>query len=258
MTFAQYIDNPMGKANAVFAAREAYKVEYTEKFDALYMREAGRIKRILYYDKTHDTYYAHIKVPSETVKRFYYDVVIKFYTTDNAQRSNSSLKDYQVQFFSNDPAFVYTYMYVFLKLNMLVDELKPKCPKASLTMRPEQRNAYEVPGYVKSIYFAYILMSRSDMFLKNTYQNFGIQYSKYALLTNVDSVDKKMEERKVLEAKEKKLKKQEKLDKNRIAARTSRANNRNTTNRIGTVNTIKHTSNTNKVKTVSKIGRKKT
>ena len=155
MTFGQYIENPMGKANAVFAARDAYKAEYMEKFDAIYMREAGKIDRYLYYDKAHDAYFAHFKMPSETVKGFYYDVVIRFYTNDNAERVNSSLRNYEVQFFSNDPAFIYTYLYVFRKLKMLIDDLTNKCPRASLTQAPEQRNAYEVPGYVKSIYFAY-------------------------------------------------------------------------------------------------------
>ena len=142
MTFAQYIDNPMGKNNAVFAARDAYRAQYMEKFDALYMREAGRIKRTLYYDKVRDVYFCHIKMPSETVEKFYYDVVIRFYTDDNAERVNSSLTNYQVQFFSNDPAFIYTYLYVFRKLDMLVMDLKGKCPKLSMTQRPVERNAY--------------------------------------------------------------------------------------------------------------------
>ena len=140
MTFDQYIDNPMGKANAVFAARHTYKVEYSQKFDALYMREAGKIDRMLYYDKAHDEYYAHIKIPSESLEKFYYDVVIKFYTKDNGIRTNSNLKLYDVQFFSNDPAFIYTYLYVFRKHDMLIEELKSKCPRASLTIRPSERN----------------------------------------------------------------------------------------------------------------------
>jgi len=256
MTFVQYIDNPMGKANAIFAARDSYKAEYMEKFDALYMREAGKIDRYLYYDKSRDEYYAHIKIPSESVKNFYYDVVIKFYTNDNAQRTNSSLKEYDIQFFSNDPAFIFTYMYVFLKHNMLIEELKNKCPKASLTIRPEQRNAYEVPGYVKSIYFAYILMSRSDMFLKTTYHNFGNRYSKTVLASKIASGEAKMEERRKVEAKEKALKKQEKWDKDRIANRgrvKSPTKNINTIQKIGKSPPISKAGNVSKVKSVKHI-----
>lgn len=248
MTFAQYIDNPMGKNNAVFAARDAYRAQYMEKFDALYMREAGKIKRTLYYDKVRDIYFCHIKMPSETVEKFYYDVVIRFYTDDNAERVNSSLTNYQVQFFSNDPAFIYTYLYVFRKLDMLVMDLKGKCPKLSMTQRPVERNAYETPGYVKSIYFAYILMSRTDLFLKSTYQNFGKKYSKTALTSEVASGEAKMRERREVEAKQKAQKKVQKADEARIKAfaRRTQADAKNT--RTKTVKTV------GKVGTVNKVG----
>ena len=241
MTFAQYIENPMGKHNAVFSARDAYRAQYMEKFDALYMREAGRIDRTLYYDRVRDIYLAHIKIPSETVENFYYDVVIKFYTDDNAERVNSSLTNYQVQFFSNDPAFIYTYLFVFRKLDMLITDLKSKCPKLSMTQAPTERNFYQTPGYVKSIYFAYILMSRTDMFLKSTYQNFGQKYSKSALLSKVSSGNAKMDERKEKESRQKAQKRVEKADKARIEAfakRTQADTVNKHTKTVGTVNRI--------------------
>ena len=223
MTFAQYIDNPMGKSNAVFAARDAYKQQYTEKWDALFMRESGRIHYTLYHDDTHDVYLIHLKIPSETVKDFYYDVVIRFYTDDNALRAGASLKDYQAQFFSNDPAFIYTYLYVFHKHKMLVEDLKSKCPTASLRDAPVERNFYETPGYVKSIYFAYIFMSRNSLFLKDYYNHSGRKYSKTALLSAVASGVNKMEERQDKESKQKALEKRKKADSKRIQDRNLRS-----------------------------------
>ena len=253
MTFDQYIDNPMGKSNAVFAARYSYKAEYTQKFDALFMREAGKIDRMLYYDKSHDVYYAHLKIPSESLNKFYYDVVIKFYTDNNSLRTVGSLKDYDIQFFSNDPAFIYTYMYVFLKHGMLIEDLKSKCPKASLTIKPTERNFYEVPGYVKSIYFAYLLMSRSDLFLKSTYHNFGKKYSKSSLLGNVSSGEEKMDERKRIEAKEKKIAKDAKTNKNRMQSYNQRTNQ--SKSNIKTVNTVKKVNTVGVIKPVNKVKR---
>lgn len=193
----------MGKSNAVFAARDAYKAQYMEKFDALYMREAGKITHKLYYEKNRHEYFIYLKIPSETVKNFYYDVVIKFYTNDNGLKVAPTLKDYQVQFFSNDPAFVYTYMYVFRKYNMLIEELKSKCPPASLKQAPTERNFYETPGYVKSIYFAYIFMKRVNLFNRSAYEFQGQKYSKNALLSQVASFDNKMRERDDLSKKQK-------------------------------------------------------
>lgn len=256
MTFDQYIENPMGKANAVFSARESYRAQYMEKFDQIYMREAGKIVRYLYYDKAHDAYYAHFKMPSETVKDFYYDVVIRFYTNDNGERVNSSLTNYEVQFFSNDPAFVYTYLYVFNKLKMIIDDLKGKCPKLSLTTRPEQRNAYEVPGYVKSIYFAYILMSRTDLFLKSTYHTLGTRYSKTALSSKVVNYTKKMEERKEKESRQKaETKNKKKYPERQIKSKTGNAK---MANKVGRVNSIKPKTHkgTGNVKTIGSSTKK--
>ena len=258
MTFGQYIENPMGKSNAVFAGREQARELYTNKFDMIYMREAGKIDRTLYFDNAHDNYIVHFKIPSETVKGFYYDVVIRFFTNDPAQHTSSTLKGYDVQFFSNDPAFVYTYMYVFRTHGMLIEDLKGKCPKASLTDAPIERNAYQVPGYVKSIYFAYILMSRTDLFLKSTYHDRGKRYMKVALLNQVASFVNKMEERQDKEAKQKAQAKREKADKQRIGNKTvappvTEKNRANMVKRVGTVGTVKHRGTGN----IGRIGPKK-
>lgn len=42
MTFQQYIDNPMEKKNAVFSQRDMFRKFYTDKFDAVFLREVGR------------------------------------------------------------------------------------------------------------------------------------------------------------------------------------------------------------------------
>jgi hypothetical protein len=136
-------------------------------------------------------------------------------------------------------------MYVFRKYDMLFMDLKSKCPRSSLTQKPTERNAFEVPGYVKSIYFAYIYMSRSDLFLKSTYENFGNKYSKSLLLSNVASGEDKMAERSDKEKKQKAAKKLEKANKDRIEALEKRE-------RLG-VGVPKSTS---KVKNISNVSRK--
>lgn len=262
MTFGQYIENPMGKSNAVFAGREQARELYTNKFDMIYMREAGKIDRTLYYDKAHDNYIVHFKIPSETVKGFYYDVVIRFFTNDPAQHTSTTLKNYDVQFFSNDPAFVYTYMYVFRTHGMLIEDLKGKCPKASLTDAPIERNAYMVPGYVKSIYFAYLLMARTDLFLKSTYENYGKRYMKITLLNQVASFANKMEEREDKEKKQKAQAKHEKANKERIGNKTvappvTASNKPGGVRRVGAVKPISHkgTGSVKQIKSKSKRGK---
>ena len=194
MTFNQYIDNPMGKSNAVFSQREAYKATYTEKFDKVLVKENGTFGYTLMWDKNKDEYYCVMKVPSESTK-MYYDVVIKFYTNDNALYTSPILTGYDVKFFSNDPAFVFTYLRVFYKNNMFVEELKGKASKKALKEDPTQRNTYMVPGYVKSIYFAFLYMKAKGLFNKSHYKGTGVAYNKAKLNSLVTDTDTKLEER---------------------------------------------------------------
>lgn len=197
MTYKQYIDNPLGKRNAVFSQRDLYKGLYTEKFNTLMLREAGKIEYILYVDKSHDRYVAHIKVPSETVKNFYYDAVILFYTNDSAVHSSNSLQNYNVKFFSNDPAFVFTYLRVFLKNDLFFEVMKPRSSKLALKKDPKQTNPYEVPGYSKILYFAYLFMQSRNLFSKHSWSN-AQPYSARKLLATVEHTDEKIANRQEL------------------------------------------------------------
>lgn len=198
MTFKQYIDNPMGKRNAVFSQRNLFKEIYTTKFDRIFLREAGKINYMLYFDKAKDRYIAHIKIPSETVEKFYYDAVIMFYTSDAAERSSNKLDNYQVKFFSNDPAFVFTYLRVFLKNNLFIEELKSKAPKLALKKDPKIKNPYETPGYSKILFFAYIFMKNKNLFAKHMYTSYGQPYNVKTLLANIEDGDTKIAKRQEL------------------------------------------------------------
>jgi hypothetical protein len=81
LTFDQYIANPLGKRNAVMSSitRESIRANYTNRFNNILLRENGIINYYTYKSSTND-YIIHIKIPSELVKKFYYDVVIRFYT----------------------------------------------------------------------------------------------------------------------------------------------------------------------------------
>jgi hypothetical protein len=162
LTMDQYILNPMGKNNAVMngGARELLKKSYTAKFDNLLIRERGIINYKFYKDNKNQ-YWAHIKVPSETVDKFYYDVVFKFFI-DASKGGENDLFKWNIQFFSNDPAFVYTYAHVFYENNLLIPELKSKMSKIAIEQAAKERNPQGNVGYVKTIYFAYLVMKNRN------------------------------------------------------------------------------------------------
>jgi len=127
MTFQEYINNPLGKANSVISHREMYRNMYTEKLNKIMVRENGKVDYILY--ETDKSYICHIKVPSEVITDFYYDVIVSF----KKEKGIRVLSESEVQFYSNDPAFVFTFAHAFIKNKMFINQLEDKMSKKAVT-----------------------------------------------------------------------------------------------------------------------------
>ena len=267
MTFKQYIDNPMGRGSSIFSGREVYRREYTDKFDKLLLREAGNIYYRLYYDDRNDHYFCYLKMPSETVENFYYDVVIKFLPMDKkVNKGEQTLNNYRVQFYSDDPAFFYTYLHVFMEKDLFVDELKSKVPKAVSKDDQHIRNPAGVVGYVKTLYFAYLFMNMRNLFQKYIYKAYGEEYNRSKFIKEFEDMDKKLTTRQDLERElqkkkrleEKRKKEQEKNntppeDENTTNSNKNRVNRVKAAPTIGKVKTVPTSKKTGKVKPVRKI-----
>ena len=156
MTFDEYIQNPAGKQNSVYSARYMYQNMYTEKYKRVMMRENGEMKYRLY--RAGDKYVIHLKVPSEAVEKFYYDVLIEFTPQDTVTSLRSSLFSHQVRFYSNDPRFVFTFAHSFIANDMFFKDMIPKMSKLAIQHPAKTRNPKDEIGYVKSFYFAYLFM----------------------------------------------------------------------------------------------------
>src|SRR5699024_7553974 len=103
MTFDQYIQNLMGVMNDVISNREMY----TEKLNKILERKTGKVVYYLY--KSNKKYYAYLRIPSEVVPNFYYDVIIEFSEPkDGVKITDRTLRNYEARFYSNDPSFVFT------------------------------------------------------------------------------------------------------------------------------------------------------
>lgn len=195
MTFDEYILNPMSKAGSVFGAamRESMRTIYTTKFNNILLRENGDVAYKL-YSTNDNNYIIHLKIPSEVVKKFYYDVVIRFYTNAEVKDAGRSLNKYQVQFFSNDPAFVYTYAYTFINNKLFFRDLLPKMSSEAIKQKPKIKNPTNMVGYVKSLYFAYLFMESRGLF-KTVSWNGCLPYEKTRLLQSVMKADQKIADR---------------------------------------------------------------
>ena len=246
-SFKEYISNPLGNKNTVFSSREMYKNMYTEKYNLLMVRENSNIKYNLYKDK--NNYYILLKIPSEKVKDFYYDVFIQFIPTKTSSLERT-LDNYIAKFYSNDPSFVYTFAHAFIKNNMFVEDLKPKMSKLAIKKDAKEKNPDNQIGYVKTLYFAYLFMKSRGLFNKVHYASATV-YNKRQVLSEIMDADEKIQlRREEAEALVKKPKKQEvHHDKRNLF---DIGNNWNFTNRIKNVSTVNKVVNSVKSKFVGK------
>lgn len=197
MSLEQYILNPMGRNNAVLnaTAREAIASDYIKRYGRLMMREHSNMQYILYKDENKNKYIAHFKVPSETVNKFYYDVLFEFSTDSDVKGDGGDLFKYNCRFFSNDPAFVYTYANVFNKDDLLISQLKSKMSKKALKDDAKVRNPGNNVGYVKTIYFAYLYMKSRSLNQKNIFNSMATKLVYSTVLSGIEDADSKIQSR---------------------------------------------------------------
>lgn len=169
----------------------------------------------------------HVKVPSETVNDFYYDVLLELTPED----SSSSLADCHVKIFSNCPSFVYTSAYIFAHWDpdasraskspvkgMMIDLFKRKLPRDRLLLpgaeqklgeqpihdKPTTRNPMGFPMFDKSLYYAtfYVLENVTLEKLQTTHNNI----TELQLYANIMDFDTLMTKRKIQAEKDKRTK----------------------------------------------------
>lgn len=187
ITFDEYIQNPMGKENAVISNRTMYRNLYVGKLNNIMLREGGNITYKAY--NVGKRYICYLKIPSEVVKDFYYDVLIEF-TPPKGKITGTTLKDYTVRFYSNDPSFVYTFAHAFIKNGLFFSDYADKMSKKAIKDPSKVKNPQNQVGYVKSLYFAYLIMTKRGLFSKLRYVDI---YSEKAVKREVMNADEKIE-----------------------------------------------------------------
>ena len=169
-----------------------------------------------------DTLTVHVKVPSKTLKKFYYDVLFELTPIQGA----SSIRDCHVKIFSNSPSFVYSYAYVFYHLDpednegpkesskkrrtpgMIMNRLYRKIPINRLLMPgtedkygdkvlqepPVIRNPYNLPMFDSSLYMAIHYLE--DVTTLSELKSKAKRITENQLLSSVADFESLMEERK--------------------------------------------------------------
>lgn len=248
ITFTQYINNPLGEKTSVVTNRDMFMKMYKEKLDKILLREGGKVEYKLFVSKK--DYYIHFKIPSEVVDKFYYDVVIHFYTKDPVIENSASLEKYNVEFYSNDPAFVYTFAHAFIKHNMFFTDLESRMSKQAIKQTAKEKNPDNLIGYVKSLFFAYILTKQYNLFSKAAYKMYATQYNKKEIINAVMQADKKIELRQEAEKEQTKKKKTQELKNRNISNATLSAHRTPNIKFAKKANVVKSTRTVKKAKKI--------
>lgn len=255
ITFNKYMDNP-SQGTSTFTNRSMYRQMYKQKFDALMVREQGQLAyKIHRTNDGNDTYFIHFKIPSEGIPNFYYDTVVELFTKKNELKNSATLREYNVRFFSNDQAFVYTFAYAFNKAGLFIPILRDKMMKRALTERALERNPRAEIWYVKSLAFAFYTMEKYGLFNRSMLNQRAVKYNHGNLMREVMNVVDKFEEH---HRKHEELQRKRKQEREEIRRRQDQANlarSKFIITKTPNSNTIKSTKDIRKVKRIGRVGR---
>lgn len=136
------------------------------------------------------SYFLHIRIPSESRKETFYDVVIQFFTTDPSLENKDSLSHYLLQFFSNSPSFIYKYAALYRSRGYMIDAFQSKLNAKYMDTPPTKQNKGGILLFDKSLYLAckYILDNRLSLMSKVRLKGLH-RVSMKTLINNIASVD---------------------------------------------------------------------
>lgn len=212
MTYEEYIKNPSGKGSSAAGQRNLQLGNFADRWFKLRLREQKPPIFYLYKTKNDEDYIVHMKIPSEQVPKFYYDVIIRFFPPkDNGNvRQQKDLKNYNVQFFSNDPSFAYTFEHAFYVNNLFFVDLIPKSSPIFIKEKAIEKNPRDDIGYVKSLCFMYFAMRELKLFSKSSWINYT-KYDKVVWRGTVEDTISKIHERQKLGHKDEKEKRKKEI-----------------------------------------------
>lgn len=160
MNIEEYINDP----NVAPQTNRDTKTMYISKLNEIILRENKMPDVAVYVNN--DEYWFYVSVPDAKVHGIYYDVVLQFKPKSVAQLENKTIKAYDVKFFANDPGFIFYFAYAFNKNSMIISSLKHKLNTLALTKAPEKTNPELNIRYCKTIYFAYLIIEKLNLYDK--------------------------------------------------------------------------------------------
>lgn len=162
MTLDEYINDPSKSRQENLTTHDFYLA----KLNKIIEREKHLPMVSIYYEK--DDLWFHFKIPDEEMTGFYFDIVFIFHPDSTMMVNDGNINDYKVTFFSNDPGFVFRYCYEFNQAHLVAEPMKSRLNHRALHEPAVQTNPNHELRYVKTFYFAYLVMEKLSLFDKST------------------------------------------------------------------------------------------
>lgn len=197
MTIQEYLSNPTGRSDAAMMLGTIRK-RFDQEFSVL--QNAIRVK---WYFIENKSYVAHIRIPSSSYGKVFYDVLIEYDITSIEGNSDFRQKAFRV--FSNCPSFTYTYARVFYNMGMIIPWAQRKYNSKVLGLDPDKRNPGKIVNYEKSLYFAFRYLNKHASYYQRIIpsESLTVKDETY-ILRNVQSSDTvKLATQKIQDAKKK-------------------------------------------------------
>ena len=161
-----FLDNPSYIDRKQLGKFWKEKYNFEDRWKAV-RREYNNIKPE-YLVESEKSYYVLMKIPSHK-RGNTYDVVIHFFTTSDIVKTDFSLRNYDIEIFSNNPVFGFHFGYANNQAGIIIPFLADKLGKDILKTPATKYNPKNAMGYDHSFYIAGRILTESARYLNKTY-----------------------------------------------------------------------------------------
>lgn len=188
----RFLDNPSYLDRRQYGHFWKEQMNYDERWQT-FKRSYNNLN-IDYYIENDASYYVVMKIPSNQ-RGNTYDVVIHFLTDSKVTMTDHSLRNYNIQIFSNNPVFGFHFGYANYHAGIIIPFLAKKLGTEILKTPAVKYNPRNAMGYDHSFYFAGMYLTDSARLLNKEYIRSKAQpFSEKAILTSVRSFEETMAE----------------------------------------------------------------
>ena len=179
----RFLDNPSYLDHKQFGYYWKQKYDYDKRWKE-FKSQYNTFKPV-YYIEDESSYYVHMTVPSNN-RGNTYDVVIHFLTTSHNVMNDFSLRNYNIQIFSNNPVFGFYFGYANYSAGIIIPFLAHKLGEEILSTPAKKHNPRNAIGYDHSFYIAGMaLMDSARLMNKSHIKDIAKPFNEKELLANV-------------------------------------------------------------------------